>query len=243
MTPGAGSHSGQGFDSGATAGGSRGVKAGGAHRQHLDGIRGLHGGDGVAGVNGALKGVGADDLGDVRHLAHIQLGRHAGGDVFAGCSGGEHDVAVVASDGQHLGSHVLSQAMGQASFVGVDHFGHTSDLRSGGGGGTGIATSHQHMHVTTALGSSGHGVQGGALDGGVVVFSDYESSHDQITFATFFSLSTSVATSGTLIPALRLAGSATLRVLMRGATFTPRSSGLKMSSCFFLAFMMLGKVT
>ena len=47
----------------------------------------------------------------------------------------------------------------------------------------------------------------------------------------------------TMTPALRLGGSITFRVLMRGATSTPRSSGLKISSCFFLAFMMLGKVT
>ena len=152
-------------------------------------------------------------------------------------------MAVGGGDGQHLGGHVFSQSVGESIAIGVDDFGHTGDLCGSRSGGTGIAAGHQHVHITTGLRRSGHGVQGRALDGGVVVFSDYECGHGQITFATFFSLSTSVATSGTLIPALRLAGSATLRVLMRGATFTPRSSGLKVSSCFFLAFMMLGKVT
>jgi hypothetical protein len=33
------------------------------------------------------------------------------------------------------------------------------------------------MNVTTASGSSGHGVQGGAFDGGVVVFCNDERSH------------------------------------------------------------------
>ena len=131
----------------------------------------------------------------------------------------------------------------ESSAVGMDHFGHTGDLRGGSSGGARIAAGNQYVYITTRLGGSSHGVQGGTLDGCVVVFGDNKSGHDQITFATFFSLSTRVATSGTLIPALRLAGSATLRVLMRGATFTPRSSGLKVSSCFFLAFMMLGKVT
>ena len=43
----------------------------------------------------------------------------------------------------------------------------------------------------------------------------------------------SVATSGTLMPALRLGGSLTLSVVRRGATSTPRSAGLTVSSGFF----------
>ena len=101
----------------------------------------------------------------------------------------------------------------------------------------------QVLAIAATGGGSGNGIECGAFDGCVVVFSNNESGHDQITFATFLSLSTSVATSGTLMPAPRLAGSSTLRVFRRGATSTPRSSGLTMSSCFFLAFMMLGKVT
>ena len=152
-------------------------------------------------------------------------------------------MAVVGGDGEHLCSDVLGQAMGQGFAVDVDDFGDTSDLGGGLCSSSGVVASDEHMHVATASGSSGHGVEGGALDGRVVVFGNDECGHDQITFATFLSLSTSVATSGTLMPALRLAGSMTLRVLMRGATSTPRSSGLTVSSCFFLAFMMLGKVT
>ena len=45
------------------------------------------------------------------------------------------------------------------------------------------------------------------------------------------------------MPALRLAGSATCSVLMRGATSTPSVSGLTVSSGFFFAFMMFGSVT
>jgi hypothetical protein len=132
--------------------------------------------------------------------------------------------------------------MGQGGAVGVDDFGHACDLDGSLGDGACVVASHQNMHLATAGGGC-HGVEGGALDGCVVVFGNDECDHDQITFATFFSLSTSVATSGTLMPALRLAGSMTLRVLIRGATSTPRSSGLKVSSYFFLAVMMLGRVT
>ena len=89
----------------------------------------------------------------------------------------ETSAAVAAGERQHLGCHVFSQAVGQAGFVGMDHFGHTGDLRGSSGSSACIATSHQHVYITTALGSSSHGVQGRALDGVVVVFSDYESSH------------------------------------------------------------------
>ena len=65
----------------------------------------------------------------------------------------------------------------------------------------------------------------------------------QITLAIFLSLSTSSATSATLMPALRLGGSATLRVFRRGATSTPSSAGVVVAISFFLAFIMLGNVT
>ena len=75
------------------------------------------------------------------------------------------------------------------------------------------------------------------------MFGDDECGHDQITLASFLSLSTRVATSGTLMPALRVGGSLTLSVRSRGVTSTPRSAGLIDSRGFFLAFMMLGSVT
>ncbi len=48
------------FDGGGTTGGGRGVKAGGAHGDHFGRVQALHDGDRVAGVDGALKGVGGD---------------------------------------------------------------------------------------------------------------------------------------------------------------------------------------
>jgi hypothetical protein len=54
-----------------------GVEAGGAHGDDLGGVAGLHGGDGVAGVDRTLEGVGADHLGDVADLSDVQLGSHA----------------------------------------------------------------------------------------------------------------------------------------------------------------------
>jgi len=60
----------------------------------------------------------------------------------------------------------------------VDDLGHASDLGGGLGRGCGAFTGDQHVHVTAAGLGRGHGVQGGALDGGVVVFSNNEYGHD-----------------------------------------------------------------
>ena len=97
--------------------------------------------------------------------------------------------------------------------------------------------------VTADFRRGGHGIERRALQLGIVVFGYYKNRHDQITLASFLSFSTSVATSGTVMPAERAGGSETLRVFRRGATSTPRSSGVTISRAFFLAFMMLGRVT
>jgi len=152
-------------------------------------------------------------------------------------------VAVGTGNGQHLGGHVLGQAVGQGFAVGVDDFADAGDLSSRCRGSACVVAGHQHVHVATGLQRGGHGVQGGALDGRVVVFGNNKCGHVQITLASVFSLFTRVATSATFTPAPRLGGSLTFRVFRRGATSTPRSSGLTVSSGFFLAFMMLGSVT
>ena len=152
-------------------------------------------------------------------------------------------MAVAAGQGQHLRGHVLGQAVVEVRRVGVQHLGHAGDLRRRGGRSGGAGTGHQHVDLAATGQRGGHGVERGALDGRVVVFGNDEGCHGQITFASFLSLATSAATSGTFTPAPRLGGSDTLSVLMRGATSTPRSAGLSVSSGFFLAFMMLGSVT
>ncbi len=152
-------------------------------------------------------------------------------------------MAVALGHTQYDGSDVLGQAVGQALGVGVQHLGHAGDGGGLLGGWAGVVAGHEDVDFAAGLEGGGDGVEGGAADAGVVVFGDDECGHGQITLASFLSLATRVATSGTLMPALRLGGSLTLRVLMRGATSTPRSAGLSSSSGFFLAFMMLGRVT
>lgn len=97
----------------------------------------------------------------------------------------------------------------------------------------------QHMHIAQ-LGCCGHGGQSRLPDLTAFVVEKNKSGHDQITFASLRSFSTSSATESSLMPALRSVGSATLTTVRRGVMSTPRSAACRVSSGFFLAFMMLG---
>jgi len=152
-------------------------------------------------------------------------------------------VRVARGQRQHLRGHVLRELLLELRRVGVQHLGHAGDARGALRGLRGVVAGHQHVHLASELRGGRHGGVGRALEQGVFVFGNDEDAHDQITFASFFSLATSAATSGTITPAPRLAGSTTFSVLMRGATSTPSASGFTVSSGFFFAFMMLGSVT
>src|SRR3954463_15077642 len=98
------------------------------------------------------------------------------------------------------------------------------------------------MDVATDLLRRGHGIRRGLADGLVVVLRKDEGRH-QSTFASLRSLSTSAFASAPVRPPFRFAGSPIWIGPSRGETSTPSASGLRISSCFFFAFMMLGKVT
>src|SRR4029079_8544039 len=100
---------------------------------------------------------------------------------------------------------------------------HAGSLRAPAGGALGVVPGHQHMDLAAGLRSRGDGVERGALQAAVIVFGNDECGHGQITLASLLSVHTSVAPAGALMPALRLGGSSTFSVLMRGATSTPRS--------------------
>ncbi|MOA31708.1 hypothetical protein D3C78_1528810 [compost metagenome] len=140
---------------------------------------------------------------------------------------------------------VLGQLVGQRGVVGDQNRAHPGDLGGGFGHRGAVVAGDQQVDVATdGSGSDLLGgrdrVEGRRGQGGVVVFGNDENGH-QITFASFFSFSTSSATDLTLIPALRAAGASTLRVFSVEAVDTPSASGVSRSSGFFLAFMMLGK--
>ena len=155
---------------------------------------------------------------------------------------------VIPGDRQHLGRNRFGQAIGELRAIGHEDLADTTDLRRGLRRTGRIVADDQHMHVARRLRGRRYRVECRALDRRVVVFRNYECSHVvsldfQMALASFFSLLTRVATSGTLMPALRAGGSLTLSVFNRGVTSTPSSAGLIVSSGFFFAFMMFGSVT
>jgi len=229
------------FNRGRTTFSGNGVEAGGTHGDDFHRSRGLHGSDGVTGIDRTLEGISAfyrDDLGD---LVNVQLSGNPRQDVFAVGGRGSQDVAVASAQFGNQRRNVFRQLVSVGGVVGHQHFGHASDFGGGFSHGANALAGNQYMNVTTDFGGGGNGVQGGRSQRLVIVFGDYQDSHDQITFASFFSFSTSSATDLTLIPALRAAGASTFRVLLVEAVETPKASGVSVSSGFFLAFMMFGR--
>ena len=130
--------------------------------------------------------------------------------------------------------------MGHAGIGGGQHLGNA--VNGGGGAGdiaAGIA-GDKHMDLAADFLGGGYGVQRGGCQLAIIMVRKNQNAHDQITFASFFSLSTRSPTSDTLIPASRAGGSSTRVMARRGAISTPSSSALIESSGFFFAFMMFG---
>ena len=140
----------------------------------------------------------------------------------------------------HQRGDIFRQAMAVDLGVGGKHLGHAVNLCGGLGGRGAVVAGDQDMDVTTKGLPSGDRVVGAGVQGAVLVVCENKDAH-QITFASFFSLSTSSATFSTFTPALRSAGSVTFNTLRRGVTSTPSSSGVILSIGFFFAFMMLGR--
>jgi hypothetical protein len=63
--------------------------------------------------------------------------------------------------------------VGKTFTFNVQHLGHTGDVSRSRSRSTRIQACDQHVHITTTLNGGGHGIEGSAFDGGVVVFSNY----------------------------------------------------------------------
>ncbi|SAL03951.1 hypothetical protein AWB77_06906 [Caballeronia fortuita] len=208
----------------------------------LDRIARLNGRNRVACVDRALERIGAVDGGNVADLRDVQMRGDARRDVFAVSRRRSKNMRVILRDVQHRAFDVFRETFGELRRIGEQHFADACDLRCRVRRALRVRTRDQHMHVATDLRCRRNRVQRRCLDRRVIVFRNHKSRH-QITFASFFSFSTSVFTSGTVMPALRFGGSTTFSVFRRGATSTPRSAGFTVVSGFFFAFMMFGSVT
>ena len=146
---------------GAATGGGCGVKAGGAHGDDLDAVAALHGGNGVAGVDGALEGVGAHDLGDVADLRDVELGATRGATFLppavagtgCGCSCWRWPDLAATFSARPCSRPAASAWMTLAT---------PAIWAAASCGGTGVVAGDQHVHVAAA-GQRRDGVQGGAL--------------------------------------------------------------------------------
>ena len=180
------------------------------------------------------------DLDDIGNLRDIEQRGDARCDILARRVGREQDMAVSARKADDQGGYAFGQLVRVGGAVSSDHLGNTRDLCGfDGSAGATAFSGNQHMHVAGNSGGGGDGVQNDGNDCRIIVIGDDQDCH-QMTPASFLSLSTSSATDSTFTPPSRFAGSVTLSVVRRGATSTPRSSGLISSMGFFFAFMMFG---
>ena len=228
---------GHSLDAGAAPGRGGGVEAGGAHGQHLLGVRRLHRGHRVAGVDGAHEGIGIDDAGDFADLLDVEQGGNPRHQVLAERGGRGGEVRIGPGHADDEVGHGLNRRIGVA---GRDQ--HGLDAGDGGrrGGGLVRAAGHQQQVDRTQRAHRGDGAARRRGDGFAVMVGNDEDGHVQITFASPRSFSTSSLTEPTFTPALRVAGSSTLMTVRRGVGSTPRSAGVTFSIIFLRAFMMLG---
>ena len=121
--------------------------------------------------------------------------------------------------------------------VGVQHPG---DAGQPGGlfrGGAAVLAGDENMDLGAELARGRQCLGGGVLQGRIVMVGNQQRHHRTPASLSF---STNSAADSSLTPAIRPGGSAVLITSRRGATSTPKSSGVFSSTGFFLAFMILG---
>ena len=211
---------GDGFDAGVAAFGRCLFEAGGAHGDDLLGVARLHGRDRIAGVDRANERVGALDRDDVADLHDVEQRCDARGDILADRGGVGEEGVVVGHQRHHQGGDILGQHVRIRRIVRQQHLRDARNLRHGVGGlRGGVAVSCDQRDHVTQLGSSGKGGERRVLHAAVELFDQYQHAH-AIT-PRLLILSTSASTLSTLMPAARLAGSSTLRIVIRGERSTP----------------------
>ena len=173
-------HGGLLHDGGRTPVGRRLVERGATHRQYLHRVGALHGGNGIAGVDGAAEGIGGIDAGHVRNLRHIEQRRHARHEVATMRRGCRHHVAVAGGLGHHLGSHRFGQLMGQRRIVHHLHLAHARHLCRGLGHDIHAATQHQQVHVAAQPAGGAHRLPRGTFQIPVVMFGNYQYCHGSL---------------------------------------------------------------
>jgi hypothetical protein len=210
-----------------------------AHRDDLLGVARLYRLQRIAGIDRSDEGIGAHDLDDLGDRGDIEQGRHAGHEVLAHrCRRGEHGV-VIRHQRDDTGREVFGDLLAQTLALGGQHLAHAHDLGRFGGHARDAGARDQHVDVRRQGQGGGDRLVGVVFQRRIVVVGDDEDGH-QITPASVFNFVTSSLADSSFTPAVRFAGSVTLRTVRCGAPRPPKSSGVLMSIVFFFAFMMLG---
>ena len=136
---------------------------------------------------------------------------------------------------------ILGDRFGVGGVFDLQHARDARHLRARVSHRAAVLAGDQHVDRVVQRLGRGDRMQGRLGQLAVVVLRQDQNAH-QITFASWRSFSTSSATLATRTPDWRRAGSSTLRILCRGATSTPSSSGVSTSIGLRLAFMMLGRL-
>src|SRR5690606_2229196 len=113
--------------------------------------------------------------------------------------GGAKHMAVTCGDFGNQEGDIFRQLIGVGGVVGNQNLAHARHLGRGFTHGTTVGTGDQNIDIATDSLGRGNHIEGSGVEAAVVVLCNYENAH-QITFASFLSLSTSSATSATLIP-------------------------------------------
>src|SRR3954454_10876069 len=195
-------------------------EGGGAHRDGLLGVLRLHRLDGVAGVDRTLIGVGGNHLGDFRDLHDVEQGCDARHHVLEARRRRRNDGVIGRRQRDDQRGQRLGQIVRIKRAVGEQHLLHTGKLCGRVRRDLGILAGHQNFDVRAERGRRGQGLVGRILERRIVVFGNQKRRH-QSTPASFLSFDTSSATSLTLTPALRPAGSVVLRTSRRAVRSTP----------------------
>jgi hypothetical protein len=194
------------------------VEGGAADGDHLLGIRGLDGGDGVAGIDWAGERILALHREDVRYLHHVEQGGDARRDILAGGGSRREEDIMMAHQIDDQRGDIFGQRIGISRIVGDMDLANARYARGGLGDSIDALPRHQQMHFAK-LRRRGDDCQGRVLELAIFMFDPDERLHASTPVSLILSISSS--TEPTLTPAPRFGGSVTLSVVRRGATSTP----------------------
>ena len=221
----------------------RRIEARRSYRQHFDRIAGFDGGQRIACIDRPYEDIRSLDGDHFGNLRAVEQRGHARHESLPARSGRRDHMAVIPRQRDHQCGQIFRQRMCVGGRVDAQNLAHPTDFGRSGHHRRRIMPGDQQMDIAANLRCGSHGIEGRALETGIVVFSDNKNGHGQITLASLRSFSSSASISGTIIPLLRAGGSVTSNTVRRGVTSTPSVSGVSVSSGFFLAFMMFGSVT